>query len=54
MKAVILVLLLGLPIFATAQTDSVPKLPTPGRSLVAFIPARYDTLPGGRATGDLN
>jgi hypothetical protein len=53
MKAVSLALLL-LPFVAIVQTHPAPKIPDVGRTLAAFVPAHYDTLPGGRATGDLN
>lgn len=53
MKAVPLVLWL-LPFIAIAQTSTGPKIAAAGPTLAAFVPARYDTLPGGRAIGDLN
>ncbi|MCB2409234.1 hypothetical protein [Hymenobacter lucidus] len=55
MKALVVTLLASLAVCpAVAQTRAVPKVATQGRALRAFIPAGYDTLPGGRALGDLN
>ncbi|MGY3090691.1 hypothetical protein ACVWYF_003752 [Hymenobacter sp. UYAg731] len=39
---------------AYAQTAATPRFPATGRLLADFIPAGYDTLRLGYATGDLN
>lgn len=55
MKAFVLGLLVGLTgTVAYAQNAPVVEIPAVGRVVSDFIPARYDTLAGGRATGDLN
>lgn len=55
MKAFVFTLLAILACFpATAQIRAAPRVAAQGRTLAAFIPAGYDTLPGGRALGDLN
>lgn len=55
MKAFVFTLLAGLAVFrVAAQTRAAPEAAAQGRPLAAFIPTGYDTLPGGRALGDLN
>ncbi|MCC2545832.1 hypothetical protein LJY25_05205 [Hymenobacter sp. BT175] len=38
----------------SSHAQTAPRIPTTGRTVADFIPARYDTLPAGRAVGDLN
>ncbi|RSK49547.1 hypothetical protein [Hymenobacter rigui] len=53
MQAVFIALLLA-SFVTTIQPGPTPKIPVQGHTLSAFIPARYDTLSGGCAIGDLN
>jgi hypothetical protein len=54
MKTFLLLLVVLAGPNAFAQTVAVPSIPATGRRLADFIPAGYDTLRRGRATGDLN